>query len=620
MVSSKLQKGLDMYWLNLALMVISLLVTLFIVNLHNNGHLSPKAPRWLHVLILDYLARLLFMSSKHVSPSVEVILNPYSKGMSPVPDISGEAMRHVDAGEKDDMVGSAVVGELKKVARDVLAMRLRMEQHLRTEEDGNDWMLIAKVFDRLLFVVYTTVVILQIDASAVGAGAVLLQENDAGVEHPVCYFSKKFSKCQRNYSTIEKEALALDWVVPFLRWDNDTCGTNKLSYPKSELWLPDIQIQEFMDEDKSPDLPYLQLNYTGGVHLVQLKRVVASCKMDIYTFPFDVQECALTFLSYVLEEDEMTLTSKSLKFSFNSSVVSDSGWKFVNLKMSNSTYSLTSIRTFFTLKYNITLKREASLYVVNLLVPSCFLSLLDLFSFFLTPENSERSAFKITLILGYIVFLLIINDLLPTSSETTPLISVFFSISLALMVISLLVTMFIVNLHNNGHLSPKAPRWLHVLILDYLARLLFMSPKHLAPSEEVILNPHSKVMPDISGEAMTPIDAGEKDDMLGSAVVGELKKVARDVLAMRQRMEQHLRTNEDGNDWMLIAKVFDRLLFVVYTIVVIGHIRHQDGAARHTMALQAYQADLLRDQSTGGSINDATFAATDCCHGETAVA
>lgn len=42
-----------------------------------------------------------------------------------------------------------------------------------------------------------------------GAGAVLLHEDCAGVEHPVCYFSKKFSKSQRNYSTIEKEALAL---------------------------------------------------------------------------------------------------------------------------------------------------------------------------------------------------------------------------------------------------------------------------------------------------------------------------------------------------------------------------------------------------------------------------
>lgn len=50
---------------------------------------------------------------------------------------------------------------------------------------------------------------LQVDASANGAGAVLIQADDAGIEHPVSYFSKKFNRCQRNYSTIEKEALAL---------------------------------------------------------------------------------------------------------------------------------------------------------------------------------------------------------------------------------------------------------------------------------------------------------------------------------------------------------------------------------------------------------------------------
>ena len=50
---------------------------------------------------------------------------------------------------------------------------------------------------------------LAVDASDVGAGGVLLQEDESGVGHPVCYFSKKFSKCQKNYSTIEKECLAL---------------------------------------------------------------------------------------------------------------------------------------------------------------------------------------------------------------------------------------------------------------------------------------------------------------------------------------------------------------------------------------------------------------------------
>ena len=49
---------------------------------------------------------------------------------------------------------------------------------------------------------------LAIDASDVGCGGILMQEGDNNIDHPICYFSKKFNKHQRNYS-IEKECLAL---------------------------------------------------------------------------------------------------------------------------------------------------------------------------------------------------------------------------------------------------------------------------------------------------------------------------------------------------------------------------------------------------------------------------
>ena len=48
-----------------------------------------------------------------------------------------------------------------------------------------------------------------VDVSDVGAGSVLLQEDENGVDHLVSYFSKKFNKHQRNYSTIQKECLSL---------------------------------------------------------------------------------------------------------------------------------------------------------------------------------------------------------------------------------------------------------------------------------------------------------------------------------------------------------------------------------------------------------------------------
>lgn len=76
-----------------------------------------------------------------------------------------------------------------------------------------------KAFDQLKAVLTSSPVLvapkldqafkLAVDASDIGAGAVLLQENVEGVDHPVSYYSKKFNRCQRNYSTIEKETLAL---------------------------------------------------------------------------------------------------------------------------------------------------------------------------------------------------------------------------------------------------------------------------------------------------------------------------------------------------------------------------------------------------------------------------
>ena len=48
-----------------------------------------------------------------------------------------------------------------------------------------------------------------VDASDIGMGAVLLQEDSSGVDHPVCYYSKKIDSHQCNYSTVEKETLAL---------------------------------------------------------------------------------------------------------------------------------------------------------------------------------------------------------------------------------------------------------------------------------------------------------------------------------------------------------------------------------------------------------------------------
>ena len=54
--------------------------------------------------------------------------------------------------------------------------------------------------------------ILQTDAACSGLGAILLQESD-GVKHPVAFASRKLLPREQNYSTIEREALAIVWGI-----------------------------------------------------------------------------------------------------------------------------------------------------------------------------------------------------------------------------------------------------------------------------------------------------------------------------------------------------------------------------------------------------------------------
>ncbi|KAL0148421.1 hypothetical protein M9458_056231 [Cirrhinus mrigala] len=59
--------------------------------------------------------------------------------------------------------------------------------------------------------------LLQTDASDTGLGAVLSQVQE-GEEHPIIYISRKLSPAERNYATVEREALAIKWAVLELRY------------------------------------------------------------------------------------------------------------------------------------------------------------------------------------------------------------------------------------------------------------------------------------------------------------------------------------------------------------------------------------------------------------------
>ncbi|XP_054872387.1 5-hydroxytryptamine receptor 3A-like [Amphiprion ocellaris] len=373
----------------------------------------------------------------------------------------------------------------------------------------------------------------------------------------------------------------LEWDIEGLSWEEEECGAKRVSVPRENLWVPDIHIAEFIGEDGSPRIPYVYLNNTGHVYDDKPVKVVSSCQLGIYTFPFDIQNCSLTFGSYLhFATDIMMIqgsTSEEILQESREVLQTNEEWELADIGVADSTLALED-GSYSEIKYFLILRRRPVLYVVNLLIPSCFLITVDLFSFLLPPQSVDRSSFKMTLILGYTVFLLIMNNLLPATGEKTPLISVFFSLSLALMVTSLLETVFITNIQFSSSQNSAVPHWLSVLVLRYLAVVVCIPPKKKSSRVTVFLNPSTKdpvkstSSTDISESqsiSNDPIKPPSSPPHPLDPTLDELRRLSRDLAAIRHQMDSYFQGTKASQEWQMIGTVVDRLLFALYIVFIV---------------------------------------------------
>ncbi|XP_037010784.2 5-hydroxytryptamine receptor 3C-like [Artibeus jamaicensis] len=260
----------------------------------------------------------------------------------------------------------------------------------------------------------------------------------------------------------------LIWDNPFISWNPEECvGIKKLTVSAENLWIPDIFIVEAMDMDRTPSGLSAYVSNEGRIRYDRPVRVTSICNLDIFYFPFDQQNCTFTFTSFLYTVDNLLLgMAKEVWEISNTSrdILQTQGeWEFLGINKATPRL-LVGSSVYDRIIFYVAIRRRPRLYVINLLVPSSFLVAIDALSFYLPAESQNRAPFKITLLLGYNVFLLMMNDLLPASG--TPLISVYFALCLSLMVLSLLETIFITYLLNLATTQPPPmPPWLYSLLL-----------------------------------------------------------------------------------------------------------------------------------------------------------
>uniref|UniRef100_A0A8C9RNA9 5-hydroxytryptamine receptor 3A-like n=1 Tax=Scleropages formosus TaxID=113540 RepID=A0A8C9RNA9_SCLFO len=362
--------------------------------------------------------------------------------------------------------------------------------------------------------------------------------------------------------------LRLYWVHEFLVWDPEECeGVTKISLPVKDLWSPDIIVYEFVDDDVSQQCPYVYVNHTGHIRYDRMLRLVSSCNLEIFNFPFDIQNCSFTFGSYMHTNVRVSPALSFSEMSENSKKYLEASgeWELVIIQGEPGILKF-GIDEWDIITFWVVIKRQPVLYVVNLLIPSTFLMVIDILSFYLPPHSVDRASFKMTLILGYTVFLLIMNDLLPSTANGTPIIGIYFSVCLALMVISLLETVLITNILHSMKCH-DVPRWVQVLVLGYIARLICytqdppdrpegdsaMPPPLEAPAQ--IVNGRSEHLN--SYNAPTPIPR-----------IPELAQISADLRLMRTHLASVQKESVLHEQWCHVGYILDFMLFRTYILII----------------------------------------------------
>ncbi len=100
--------------------------------------------------------------------------------------------------------------------------------------------------------------------------------------------------------------------------------------------------------------------------------------------------------------------------------------------------------------YLVHIRRRVLYYLFNIIFPCIWLSILSLLGFWLPPDSGEKITLGITVLLAFSVFMLLIAESMPATSEMVPLIEIYLTIVMALTSLSIVLTVYVLQLHHSG--------------------------------------------------------------------------------------------------------------------------------------------------------------------------
>uniref|UniRef100_A0A8C6U1E9 Cholinergic receptor nicotinic alpha 9 subunit n=1 Tax=Neogobius melanostomus TaxID=47308 RepID=A0A8C6U1E9_9GOBI len=262
------------------------------------------------------------------------------------------------------------------------------------------------------------------------------------------------------------------WHDAYLKWNKDDYdGLDIIQIPSSLVWRPDLVLYNKADDDFSgPMDTNVRLRYDGEITWDAPAITKSSCVVDVAYFPFDSQQCNLTFGSWTYNGNQVDVTMGNDSGDL-SDFVENVEWELLGMPAWKNVIMYGCCPDPYPdITYTVLLQRRSSFYIFNLLLPCFLISFLAPLGFYLPADSGEKVSLGVTVLLALTVFQLMVAESMPPPRVCRK----YYIATMTMITASTALTIFIMNIHFCGAEAKPVPHWAKVLIIDYMSKIFMV--------------------------------------------------------------------------------------------------------------------------------------------------
>ncbi|GAB6031191.1 Acetylcholine Receptor [Chamberlinius hualienensis] len=392
--------------------------------------------------------------------------------------------------------------------------------------------------------------------------------------------------------------LNLEWVDVNLRWNvSEYGGVKDLRIPPAKLWKPDVLMYNSADEKFDGTFPTnVVVRNNGSCTYIPPGIFKSTCKIDITWFPFDDQKCEMKFGSWTYDGYSLELTMANQDGGDTSTFITNGEWDLIGVPaVRNTIYYACCPEPYIDITFTIHIRRRTLYYGFNLIIPCVLISSMTLLGFTLPPDSGEKLTLGITVLLSLTVFMLLVAETIPATSDALPVIGTYFACIMIMVAFSVVLTVVVLNYHHRNLDTHEMPPWVKTVFLQWLPWFLRMErPGKKITRKTIQMNNKMKELElkerssksllanvlDIDDDfrqttnstSYLRVTAMEDTSSSGFSSMGvqrELAAILKEVRFVTRRMRKDDDDKEIVMDWKFAAMVVDRVCLIVFSLFTV---------------------------------------------------